>query len=512
MADSGVIKIAIFAVGGQGGGVLSNWIVQLAQANDWAVQSTAVAGVAQRTGATFYYIEMAPPSARRPVFALAPSEADVDVVIAAELMEAGRAIMRGFVTPDKTTLIASEHRMLAVSEKVQPGNGISSPEDVKLAANLGSQDLVMFDMEQIAREAGTVASASLFGALAGSQRLPFSIDSFRQTIQQSGRGAEASRRAFDRAFDLSQQTEAVATAGSTDKAGVTVVGPEALQNQWRTLLERAQKVDADQSVLQAAMRKVVDYQDLKYGTEYLDQLESLAARDKHQQFTNACVRHLANAMCYDDVIRVADLKTRESRSQRINIEYAADSDKTVLQVTEFMHPRAQEIVSMLPVRIADALEKRPAMIAWLDRRVNKGRRLRSDRVLPFFMLYTLGGMRRWRRSLARHRQETTHIKQWLSVATDLLDENYDLAVEVINCRRLIKGYSDTHERGHSRFSQLLDIVPRLRSQTDAADTLRELISLALANADGVALAAKLEQIKTSTGDPAVVEAPIHQAK
>ena len=111
---SDVIKIAILAVGGQGGGVLTNWTADLAAKGGYDVQTTSVAGVAQRTGATVYYIEMAPKSDRRPVFAQSPAPGDVDIMIAAELAEAGRAVLRGFVTPDRTTLIASTHRILAV--------------------------------------------------------------------------------------------------------------------------------------------------------------------------------------------------------------------------------------------------------------------------------------------------------------------------------------------------------------------------------------------------------------
>ena len=118
-ADS-ILKIAIMAVGGQGGGVLAGWIDRLARQQGYACQATSVAGVAQRTGATIYYIEMAPAGDAVPVFSLAPTAGDVDILIAAEMMEAGRAVMRGFVTPDKTTLIASTHRALAVSEKMVP--------------------------------------------------------------------------------------------------------------------------------------------------------------------------------------------------------------------------------------------------------------------------------------------------------------------------------------------------------------------------------------------------------
>ncbi|MBV8473056.1 MAG: hypothetical protein JO234_06525, partial [Hyphomicrobiales bacterium] len=64
------VSIAILAMGGQGGGVLADWIVSLAERQGWAAQSTSVPGVAHRTGATIYYIETAPARGdAQPVFA-----------------------------------------------------------------------------------------------------------------------------------------------------------------------------------------------------------------------------------------------------------------------------------------------------------------------------------------------------------------------------------------------------------------------------------------------------------
>ncbi|MDE9567170.1 hypothetical protein KKI93_25115, partial [Xenorhabdus bovienii] len=51
------IKIAILAMGGEGGGVLADWIVNLGEKNGYFAQTTSVPGVAQRTGATIYYVE-----------------------------------------------------------------------------------------------------------------------------------------------------------------------------------------------------------------------------------------------------------------------------------------------------------------------------------------------------------------------------------------------------------------------------------------------------------------------
>src|SRR5215469_8609115 len=106
------IAIAVMAMGGQGGGVLLDWIVALCESQGYFAQATSVPGVAQRTGATVYYVEAIKPdgSGRRPVLSLMPVPGEVDIVIGAELMEAGRAMQRGLVSPDRTTLIASSHR------------------------------------------------------------------------------------------------------------------------------------------------------------------------------------------------------------------------------------------------------------------------------------------------------------------------------------------------------------------------------------------------------------------
>src|SRR5450756_930116 len=83
------ITILIAALGGEGGGVLADWIIAAATAQDYPVQSTSIPGVAQRTGATTYYVELYPARAaelggRRPVMTLAPAPADIDVMLASE--------------------------------------------------------------------------------------------------------------------------------------------------------------------------------------------------------------------------------------------------------------------------------------------------------------------------------------------------------------------------------------------------------------------------------------------
>ncbi len=498
-----VIKLAIMAVGGQGGGVLTGWIEAVARNRGYACQATSVAGVAQRTGATIYYIEMAPASDRTPVFSLAPSPGDVDILIAAEMMEAGRAILRGFVTPDRTTLIASTHRALAVSEKTVPGDGIASSAQVRAAAEIAADRLVMFDMEGLAVRNGSVISAALFGALAGSGALPFPRAAFEDAIRASGKGVEPSLRAFDAAFARARAGEVEPpppTEAPRPEPAFAVSGPQALRREWESLAARAEALpEPVRHMALRGLRKVVNFQDPAYGREYLDRLEPFAALDdpaRGHVLTTEAAKYIANAMVYDDVIRVADLKTRRARFDRIAAEMGARG--RTLHLTEFMHPRAEEIVGLLPAGLGARISSRPEWMARIDRIFNRGRRIRTHRIGPFLALYLLGGLRRWRRRTLRHRLEQAHLERWLAACTEARTESYDLAVELLRCRRLIKGYSDTHGRGLSKFDRVMEASRRLRGREDAARWVARLREAALQDETGEALDGALATIRTFT--------------
>jgi indolepyruvate ferredoxin oxidoreductase, beta subunit len=495
---SGIIKLAVMAVGGQGGGVLTNWIEAMARTEGYAVQATSVAGVAQRTGATIYYIEMAPMTAEMPVFSLAPAAGDVDILIAAELMEAGRAIMRSFVTPDRTTLIASSHRALAVSEKSTPGDGIADAGEVRAAAEIAAQNLVMRDMERIAVEAGSVISASLFGALAGSDALPFPRAAFEAAITASGKSVKASLRAFGRGFDAAK-SDAVGQTQPATKPTPHILGRKRQLETWHSLVTDAETLPQEaQPTALAGLRKVVDFQNLAYGRTYLDRVTAIAKKDRAEKdyiLTLEAAKHIANAMAYSDLIKVADLKTRAVRVTRVQSEMAVP-DETILQITEFMHPGAAEITGLMPAKMGARTEANPKRMARLQRIFGKARRLRSDTVLGFLQLYLLAGLRWWRPHTRRHAVEVAHLGQWLKTAMAYLPENYDLAVEVIRMRRLIKGYSDTHARGLSKYDRVLAGVAEVATRKDAADWARRLRDAALKDEKGTALDGALETIRS----------------
>ena len=499
-----IIKLAVFAVGGQGGGVLCNWIVNVAERNGYRAQATSIAGVAQRTGATIYYVEMAPDHGRTPVFALAPSAGDVDILVAAEMMESGRALIRGLVTPDRTILITSTHRMLAMSEKTVPGDGTADSLPVIEQGQARSKRYIAFDMEQIAVTSGSVISASLFGALAGSAALPFSRESFEETIRAAGRGVATSLKAFEVAFSTAREAQPK-LEGTTEKEQTrqyTVQGPVLQRRNWQQLMARcAELPSAVQPMALAGCQSVADFQDVDYVIEYLEQLEAMVHEDglhggaaRDYGLSVAAAKYIANAMVYDDVIRVADLKTRATRFSRIRNEFSVGDD-SVLQLTEFLHPGAQEVCAMFPVRLGRLVERSPRLFNWLDRMINRGRRIRTDKVIGFMQLYLIAGLRRWRRRLLRHAVEQQHMQTWLGSVLQTLPGDYDLAVEMLRCRRLVKGYSDTHARTLSKFDRVMAAAIDLRDSANAADWVRRLCTAAMREENEGALEEVLHAIK-----------------
>ena len=112
------------------------------------------------------------------------------------------------------------------------------------------------------------------------------------------------------------------------------------------------------------------------------------------------------------------------------------------------------------------------------------------------MLYTLAGMRRMRRASLRHATETAHRHNWLKLVTDLTPSNYALGVELVKCQRLIKGYSDTHARGVSKFGRVTDEIKLLAHREDAADWARRLRETAIRDGEGGDLEGLIKTIRS----------------
>ena len=166
-------------------------------------------------------------------------------------------------------------------------------------------------------------------------------------------------------------------------------------------------------------------------------------------------RQLALGMAYEDTIRVAELKIRPSRFERVRAEVRVN-DGQILEIAEFMHPRTQEIADTLPAPLGRFILDTDWVRGLIDRMTRKGTH-REDLVaarLP-------AALRWWRRSsrCARARCATASssniLEDWLATVTAHRDSTTTSPIEVAAARNLVKGYGDTHERGRARFETLI---------------------------------------------------------
>ncbi len=493
------VTIVISALGGQGGGVLTNWLVTLAEQCDYFAQSTSVPGVAQRTGATIYYLEIFPKLSAvdktiPPVMALMPMAGDVDLVVAAELMEAGRAIQRRFVTPNKTTLITSGHRVYSISEKMAMGDGIGDSETVIRAAHEAARNFIVFDMEKLAGKMGCVISSILFGAIAASGILPFSRKNFEEAIKAEGKMVEANLRGFDAGFQAAENaTDKIPLDEASNITASMITGMitgKANSPRAELLIKRINALPAAaREFAYAGAQKLLNYQDLDYADQYLSLLEGFAAKDKPPfDITRELARYLALWMAFDDTIKVADIKTRTERVEKYRAEVKA-ADGQIVHMVEFMHPRIEEIIGTMPLSMANMVKK-SSLLTWFFKKFTGPRLLDTTKISSFLMLYFIASLKPIRRKTERFHQEFIHIMKWLDHISDVMTQDYDLAVEIIRCQRLIKGYGETHERGLNNFARIMSAIDQGNVN---AHRVAELKMAALADEEGKTLENELKK-------------------
>ncbi len=486
------ITIAILAMGGEGGGVLADWLVDLAEQNGYFAQTTSVPGVAQRTGATVYYLEMFPeaavPAGRMPVMALSPVPGEVDIVIASELMEAGRALQRGLVTANRTTFVASTHRVYSMTERTAMGDGRVSSDKLLEGGRAAARHFISADFAQLAEDTGSLISPTLYGALAATGRLPFTREQFEATITRGGVGVTSSLKAFAAGFAVAQQTLAPTAAALPATAPMPPVGAR--------LAALAQRIEQDfpassHATLAAGIVRAADYQDVAYAATYLDRLRPLLARLPADpalaaELLDETARHLALWMSYEDTVRVADLKTRRSRFERVGGEVKLSLTQH-LGINEFLHPRVEEIADTLPAGLGRWLLATPWARACVEPFTRKGRIVQTSSIRGYLLLYTIAALRPLRPRSLRFQVEQQRIDGWLATITSLASTQPALALEVARSQRLVKGYGDTHVRGWRSFERVMSKLPQLQARPDGARKLQALSQAALADDSGKAL-------------------------
>jgi indolepyruvate ferredoxin oxidoreductase beta subunit len=458
VSESGFVSILIPAVGGQGGGVLSEWIVEAAIADGQVAHGTSIPGVAQRTGSTTYYVEVFPPRDAEPTVSLYPVPGALDVLLAPELLEVGRMIELGFPSPARTTIITSTHRLYSIQEKLALGNATYPSERLVEAARAFSRQLHAFDALALAREHRTEVNAILLGALAGSRALPLRDDAYRDAIRAKGVQVDANLRGFELGLELAQKGAAGARNGTAP--ATSLPSPRERTPDDPRLASLPESV---RTIVRQALPRLADYQDARYIDRYLALLRPFA--DGDAEVAAHVARYLALWMTYEDAIRVADLKTRAARFQRIRGE--ARTPGAVVEVTDYLKPDLDEIYGILPHALVAPFAR------WAERRWPHGRptaaqHVRTTTILGFLRLWLLARLRRIRPISYRARHEFDGITRWLDAVRRCAAWDAALAREVAHGGQLVKGYGDVRRRMTAHLDRLVAATLRAADQASRA--------------------------------------------
>jgi len=463
------VCVLVAALGGQGGGVLADWLVAAARFDGLEAQATSIPGVAQRTGATTYYFEVVRRRdlAGRPVFSIYPAVGAVDLVVSLEPMEAARALAGGFVGQE-TTVITARERIFSTAEKIRPGDGTVSIAPILSALQRCAGTMRAIDLGQAARRAKCHPNAVMFGVMAASGVLPMRPESCRHAIAGAG-VAVADNLA---GFEAGSRLPAEPASSGDEPAAVFAPAPESFAEAIAAL------PDAVRRMAGHGAARLLDYQDAAYVRRYLDRLGRIVGVDGASQdyrLSALVARRLAAWMAFEDVIRVAELKTRPGRLARIRAEIGVDDDVPIA-VHDFLKPGRDELEGMLPASLGKWLPARRAS------RHGTGLALHLETSGPFgwLALRSLAALKSWRPRTARFQREQDMIECWLQSVMAAAAADYALACDTADLAVWARGYGDVRHRGFVRLTRIFTDWPR-RIAADS-EALGEAVGASLAAA------------------------------
>ena len=500
------LSILLCALGGEGGGVLSEWLINIARRAGFPAQATSIPGVAQRTGATTYYLEVFPvPLAelkgRRPVFGLNPLPGRLDVLVSSELLETARQIGNGLASRQHTLVITSSSRALTTLEKMEMGDGRRQEAELVQLVRQHSRAHHVLDMARLTIEAGTVVSATMLGCIAGSGVLPFARADFEAIIGEGGSSAAASLLGFSMGFDAVHQQRA-----QIRNSQEILLNSELLKYISQGLAADLASFFPENvhDLLILGHARLLDYQGLDYANLYANRLKRVLAAERQIDpsgangfaTTREMTRWLALWMAFDDIVRVADLKSRASRWARVIGEVKARPDD-LLRLYDHFKPGAPEFAALLPAGLANRV------LRWDQRRVAKRKqpwalalKIGTHSVFGMLSLRVLASLKWLRVRGSRYANEQAMIDKWLDAVIAGTQTHWQLGHEIALCGRLIKGYGATNERAKGNLLHVIDHLAQaasFRSDEARAKAIAAARTAALSDEAGTALDQALVQ-------------------
>jgi indolepyruvate ferredoxin oxidoreductase beta subunit len=357
---------------------------------------------------------------------------------------------------------------------------------------------LLFDMAAVARDTGAMINAVMLGALAAADVLPIPAQAFEDAIRADGKAVEANLRGFRAGLAAATATAARAADDGKRRHGA-VRSVAALEAEANAIMP-ASAIE----IVVEGLRRTAAYQDAAYAGRYLDRLKAICEADDHAdaggRLIRETARQLAVRMTFEDVIRVAEAKIAPERFARIRAELGL-KDGEPFRIVDFLKPGLEEICQVLPTGLAQRILALAERRGW---RPHWGMEIESTALTGYLRFWALAKLKRLRPRGHRFVQEQAAIEDWLALIVAAAQLSADVAIEVAECARLIKGYGDTWQRGSANYRTIEAQVirPALAgriARNQAADAIASARTAALVDPDGDGLSKCLAEIESRAG-------------
>jgi indolepyruvate ferredoxin oxidoreductase beta subunit len=479
-------SVILAAVGGQGGGVLTEWIVTAAQLAGHTAQSISMPGMSQRGGATNLYLEIAvhdDASGTGPVvFSQYPFPGQVDVVVSQEYLELGRVLQGGY-TSERTTVVGSSHRLFAVTEKLPLWGGRTESEALNELGRTFSGAFVVFDALDLARQKGMdelAVNAILLGALAASRALPISSEVYQRAVRDTGIGVEPNLAAYTVGFafvdtggHLVSREKRELSPSELVQANAGRLHPSQREAYHRLVARAAKDYPGQlQDVLDEALFQLTDYQGADYAARLLEHVDQVRAWEPPGgiELTRELVKHLTPLLTYEDVIRVAALKTEPQRFVKIRQDFNVKQGDVYL-VRDFFDPDLEELYGILPNSLVKLFARpREYTEGVVETQTTLPFKTNVQSVVGAFPMWLLQRFRPLRQKSFRYELEMRFVAKYLGWVKEFAAVDYKLGCLAARTGQMVKGYGRVRRRTRWATTRYIDEILRPSMELERAES------------------------------------------
>ena len=202
-----------------------------------------------------------------------------------------------------------------MDEKIAMADGRFDQDRLIKIVNDNAHGSLLVDMDELARQSGSIINAVMLGAIAGSGKLPLSIEQLEAAIRDDGKAVDSNLRGFRAGLEAARAK--LPLVRLVEKKHNAPVTPDLLEHETTYALPAL-----SQPIAMEGIRRLIAYQGLAYAQALSRPPATLLSKLDEKggargQLLKEIARHLAVRMSYEDVVRVAQAKISPARMARI---------------------------------------------------------------------------------------------------------------------------------------------------------------------------------------------------